>query len=327
MKRERLEQWKAKKALEENSSSNSTPVPPLIAKSDPIQTTPLANTVEKKSEPLVPIAPKGLPKKPLAADKATAAALAAAAISARLGAHPPPMLPPTKLMKNAPPIGIKGLPTKPTFNPFPDPTSNNSKLSSALGTEDDSGKTKIQKLTFEAINADDDLLKLVEAEEDSDEEDLVDGGHAGYNKRKIIDGVEEETGATGAAPDEVDEEEGDGESKIRLSQAVEKTTKKRFEAVSNVETSVQPTQAMDIDQEEVDPLDAYMSGVTDEVTKVNDRDKKKMNQLAAGAKKVLEEDDEHNDEDEQAGGSEDEIDKTNLRPEDIMACVSATPNF
>ncbi|KAA1116271.1 ATP-dependent RNA helicase ddx42 [Puccinia graminis f. sp. tritici] len=322
MKRERLEQWKAKKALEENSSSNSTPVPPLIAKSDPIQTTPLANKVEKKLEPLVPIAPKGLPKKPLAADKATAAALAAAAISARLGTHPPPILPPTKLMKNAPPIGIKGLPTKPTFNAFPDPTSNNSKLSSALGTEDDSGKTKIQKLTFEAINADDDLLKLVEAEEDSDEEDLVDGGHVGYNKRKIIDGVEEETGATGGAPDEVDQEEGESESKIRLSQAVEKTTKKRFEAVSNVETLAQPAQAMDIDQEEVDPLDAYMSGVTDEVTKVNDRDKKKMNQLAAGGKKVLEEDDEHNDEDEQAGGSEDEIDKTNLRPEDIMALAA-----
>ncbi|OAV90016.1 hypothetical protein PTTG_07439 [Puccinia triticina 1-1 BBBD Race 1] len=322
MKRERLEQWKAKKALEENSSSNSTPLAPLITKSDPIQSVQVANKSKNKLDSSGSIAPKGLPKKPLAADEATAAALAAAAISARLGTAPPPTLAPTKLMKNAPPIGIKGLPTKPTFNVFPDPTSNNSKLSSALGIEDDSGKTKIQKLKFEAINADDDLLKLVEAEEDSDEEDLVDGGHAGYNKRKIIDGVEEETGVTGAGPDEVDEEQSESGSKIRLSQAVEKTTKKRFEAVSNVETSVQPAQAMDIDQEEIDPLDAYMSGVTDEVTKVNDRDQKKMNQLAAGAKKVLEEDDDHNDEEDQAGGSEDEIDKTNLRPEDIMALAA-----
>ncbi|PLW50472.1 hypothetical protein PCASD_01365 [Puccinia coronata f. sp. avenae] len=325
MKRERLEQWKAKKALEENSSSTSTPtVPPPISKSESVQTLPLATKADKgKMEPpSFPIAPKGLPKKPLAADEATAAALAAAAISARLGTVPPPILAPTKLMKNAPPIGIKGLPSKPTFNAFPDPSLNNSKLSSALGTEDDSGKTKIQKLKFEAINADDDLLKLVEAEEDSDEEDLVDGGHVGYNKRKIIDGVEEEPGVTAAGPDDVNEEEGESENKIRLSQAVEKTTKKRFEAVSNVETSVQPTQAMDIDQEEIDPLDAYMSGVTDEVIKVNDRDKKKMNQLAAGSKKVLEEDEDRIEEDDQAGGSEDEVDKTNLRPEDIMALAA-----
>lgn len=324
MKRERLEQWKAKKALEENGASNSaTGAAAPTSKPNPIQESNSTSTVNGKVESQVTMTAKGLPKKPLAADEATAAALAAAAISARLGTAPPAIMAPTYLSRNAPLIGIKGLPTKPTFNAFPDPTSSSTKIGSALGIEDDSGQTKIQKLTFEAINADDDLLKLVEAEEDSDEEDLVDGGHVGYNKRKIIEnGIEEQNGVQAPGLDEANEESSESESKIRLSQAVEKTTKKRFEAVSVVETSVQPSQAMDVDEEEIDPLDAYMSGVTEEVTKVNDRDKKKMNQLASGGKKALEEDDDLNEEDEQPGGSEDEIDKTDLRPEDIIALAA-----
>ncbi|KAI7935041.1 hypothetical protein MJO29_016304 [Puccinia striiformis f. sp. tritici] len=342
MKRERLEQWKAKKALEENNNNNSssntsTPLPQttITTKSEHnIQVT-TSKTDHKKIDSSIKIASK---KTPLAADEATAAALAAAAISARLGTNSTPIPAPSKLMKNATPIGIKGLPTKPSFNPFPDPSSNTTKLSSALGTEDDNSHTKIQKLTFEAINADDDLLKLVDAEEDSDEEDLVDGGHVGYNKRKIIDGVEEETGVIVAGSDEVDQQEGENESKIRLSQAVEKNTKKRFEAVSNIESSISQSNntttisqvKMEIDdqkeveeEEEIDPLDAYMSGVTDQVTKVNDSDKKKLNQLNAGNKKLTDLDEDHpNDEDDQPAPSEDEIDKTNLRPEDIMALAA-----
>ncbi|MBW0466447.1 hypothetical protein O181_006162 [Austropuccinia psidii MF-1] len=327
MKRERLEQWKAKKALEENSTSTSN-----LSSS----TTPTVNTetskvlngsikTELKTEsPAAQVAIKGLPKKPmaLAADETTVAALAAAAISARLGTAPPPMLAPTNLVKNAPPIGIKGLPAKPSFSPFQDLTPNNPRLGSALGTEDDSAKQKIQKLKFEAIQADDDLLKLVEAEEDSDEEDLVDGGHVGYNKKKIIGSESnEENGASGGGADEVNEGTAESGSKIRLSQVVEETTKKRFEAVSNVELSIQPSQSMDVDEEEVDPLDAYMSGVTEEVSKVNASDRKKMSQLNQG-KKVAEEEDYDEEEDEQPASSGDEIDKTNLRPEDILALAA-----
>ncbi|POW07150.1 hypothetical protein PSHT_10075 [Puccinia striiformis] len=286
MKRERLEQWKAKKALEENNNNNSssntsTPLPQttITTKSEHnIQVT-TSKTDHKKIDSSIKIASK---KTPLAADEATAAALAAAAISARLGTN---------------------------LNSDTSTYSNTTKLSSALGTEDDNSHTKIQKLTFEAINADDDLLKLVDAEEDSDEEDLVDGGH-----------------------------EGENESKIRLSQAVEKNTKKRFEAVSNIESSISQSNntttisqvKMEIDdqkeveeEEEIDPLDAYMSGVTDQVTKVNDSDKKKLNQLNAGNKKLTDLDEDHpNDEDDQPAPSEDEIDKTNLRPEDIMALAA-----
>ncbi|KAI9600606.1 hypothetical protein H4Q26_000394 [Puccinia striiformis f. sp. tritici PST-130] len=301
MKRERLEQWKAKKALEENNNNNSS-----SNTSTPLPQT----TITTKSE-------HNIQKTPLAADEATAAALAAAAISARLGTNSTPIPAPSKLMKNATPIGIKGLPTKPSFNPFPDPSSNTTKLSSALGTEDDNSHTKIQKLTFEAINADDDLLKLVDAEEDSDEEDLVDGGHVGYNKRKIIDGVEEETGVIVAGSDEVDQQEGENESKIRLSQAVEKNTKKRFEAVSNIESSIsQSNNTTTISQVKMEIDDQ-------KITKVNDSDKKKLNQLNAGNKKLTDLDEDHpNDEDDQPAPSEDEIDKTNLRPEDIMALAA-----
>ncbi|KAG0140480.1 hypothetical protein CROQUDRAFT_53185 [Cronartium quercuum f. sp. fusiforme G11] len=200
-------------------------------------------------------------------------------------------------------------------------------MGAALGTEDDGNQKKIQKLKFEAINADDDLLKLVEAEEDSDEEDLVDGGHGGYNKRKVLGSTqdEENNGESNAdANGPVDTSE-DGTTKVRLSQVVEETRKKRFEAAS---LSVGPTNevpeqnrsAMVIEEEEVDPLDAYMSGVTDEVSKVNASDRQRMTQLNQG-RKVFE-DDEDDEEEEAAAGSDDEIEKTNLRPEDILALAA-----
>lgn len=341
MKRERLEQWKAKKALEEG---NSIPLPsPLpfqstsIAPVTPVATPATAGdkstaaVTSAKIGPTIHATGKSLPKRPtaLAADEATAAALAAAAISARLGA-PLPMLQPANLSRNAAPVGIKGLPAKPSFNPFPEVLPNGyAKIGAALATEEDGNQKKIQKLTFEAINADDDLLKLVEAEEDSDEEDLVDGGHGGYNIRKLVGNVQDEEGAdVDANSDNANEAPEDSANTARLSQAVEEATKKRFEAVSlsvsaakgaTSSSNVPNQSAMDIEEEDIDPLDAYMSGVTDEVSKVNASDRQRMSQLNQG-RKVLEEEVEE-EEEEVVVGSDDEIEKTNLRPEDILAYV------
>ncbi|CAH7682989.1 P-loop containing nucleoside triphosphate hydrolase protein [Phakopsora pachyrhizi] len=326
LKRERLEQWKAKKALEEGvsriSSKAQSPIP-SVTSNGAAQDAATANQISKtRTGSLTISGVKDFPKRPaaLATDEATAAALAAAAISARLGTAPPPSLPPASLVRNTPLVGIKGLPAKPSFTPFQDVAQSNPRIGSALGTDDDGSKQKIQKLEFEAIQADDDLLKLVEAEEDSDEEDLVDGGHVGYNKRKIM-GEDPESEAA-VKPENSEEAERSAESgtKARISQVVEEATKKRFEAVSIVKQPTAASRLMEIDEEEIDPLDAYMSGVTEEVTKVNASDKQKMSQLNLGKKVSLDEDEDY--EEEQPLGSDDEIDKTDLRPEDILALAA-----
>ncbi|KAI8447970.1 hypothetical protein BY996DRAFT_6433455 [Phakopsora pachyrhizi] len=326
LKRERLEQWKAKKALEEGvsriSSKAQSPIP-SVTSNGAAQDAATANQISKtRTGSLTISGVKDFPKRPaaLATDEATAAALAAAAISARLGTAPPPSLPPASLVRNTPLVGIKGLPAKPSFTPFQDVAQSNPRIGSALGTDDDGSKQKIQKLEFEAIQADDDLLKLVEAEEDSDEEDLVDGGHVGYNKRKIMGEDPENEAAVKPENSEEAERSAESGTKARISQVVEEATKKRFEAVSIVKQPTAASRLMEIDEEEIDPLDAYMSGVTEEVTKVNASDKQKMSQLNLGKKVSLDEDEDY--EEEQPLGSDDEIDKTDLRPEDILALAA-----
>lgn len=77
--------------------------------------------------------------------------------------------------------------------------------------------------------------------------------------------------------------------------------------------------AMDEDEDEVDPLDAFMSGVKEEVKKVNLEDMKKMN--AASRVRL---DDRMVDEpgDEIEGPEPDELDATELNPEDILALAA-----
>lgn len=71
----------------------------------------------------------------------------------------------------------------------------------------------------------------------------------------------------------------------------------------------------DDEEEEVDPLDAFMSGVNEEVKKVNAEDRQKLGHDG------MEVDGDEGDEEEVAAAP-DELDATNLRPEDILACVS-----
>ena len=78
---------------------------------------------------------------------------------------------------------------------------------------------------------------------------------------------------------------------------------------------------MDVDDDEIDPLDAFMSGVKEAVKKVNIEDLKKMN--ANGSVRVRL-DERMNDEpgDEVEGPAPDEIDATELNPEDILALAA-----
>ena len=84
------------------------------------------------------------------------------------------------------------------------------------------------------------------------------------------------------------------------------------------------TAAMEVDDDDIDPLDAFMSGVKDEVKKVNDEDLKK---VAGGAGRSHIRLDERMVEDgtEDAGegpGQADELDATDLNPEDILALAA-----
>lgn len=81
--------------------------------------------------------------------------------------------------------------------------------------------------------------------------------------------------------------------------------------------------AMDIDEEEEDPLDAFMSEVKEEVKKVNMEDIQKMG-LAPGRSRIrLDERMIENGMEEEAEGPEpDELDATDLNPEDILALAA-----
>lgn len=73
------------------------------------------------------------------------------------------------------------------------------------------------------------------------------------------------------------------------------------------------------EEDDVDPLDAFMSGVKDEVQKVNAEDRKKM--VGADAM-ALDNPAEGNADDDAEGAKQvDELDATDLRPEDILAYV------
>ena len=82
--------------------------------------------------------------------------------------------------------------------------------------------------------------------------------------------------------------------------------------------------AMDVDEEdEVDPLDAFMSGVKEEVTKVDLEDMKKMG-VSGGRSRIRldERATEEGMEDEIEPEVTDELDATDLNPEDILALAA-----
>jgi ATP-dependent RNA helicase DDX46/PRP5 len=86
-----------------------------------------------------------------------------------------------------------------------------------------------------------------------------------------------------------------------------------------------PADAMDVDDDDdVDPLDAFMSGVKDEVKKVNDEDLKKIGGGAGRSHIRLDERmAEDGTEDVVEGvGQADELDATDLNPEDILALAA-----
>ncbi|OCH90696.1 P-loop containing nucleoside triphosphate hydrolase protein [Obba rivulosa] len=81
------------------------------------------------------------------------------------------------------------------------------------------------------------------------------------------------------------------------------------------------SEAMDEDEDEVDPLDAFMSGVKEEVKKVNMEDLKKMN-TNVGSRVRLDNATAEETLDDVEGPEVDELDATDLNPEDILALAA-----
>lgn len=320
MKRERLEQWKAKKQAEEAAA--------------------FAKAQEASQAAGQPGATKA--NGTLGTDGTTAATAAAANIAARLGTHPggPAAAPVGGELQKTLPVGIKGLPARPTFNSFATNTAGDAAppTKAALGGDDDehADARKIQKLNFDEIKEDDDLLKHVEAEDDSDEEDLVEGGHGGYRRKEqngdaneeddedevaVVKGADEGEDSAGPTQMAVDGEE----PEIAPAQPTQPRPawQTRKEPAQEAMVIDPPAAEPVADGDEVDPLDAFMFGVADEVKKVNAVDRQKLKQKAGAggaAKKIFEDDDD--DEDVKAGSDED---MDSMRPEDILACVPCPP--
>jgi ATP-dependent RNA helicase DDX46/PRP5 len=78
---------------------------------------------------------------------------------------------------------------------------------------------------------------------------------------------------------------------------------------------------MDVDEDEQDPLDAFMTGIKQEVKKVNEEDLKKMG-LGQGQSRVRLDDGTEDAMDDLAEAIPDELDQTELNPEDILALAA-----
>jgi ATP-dependent RNA helicase DDX46/PRP5 len=81
--------------------------------------------------------------------------------------------------------------------------------------------------------------------------------------------------------------------------------------------------AMDEDEDAVDPLDAFMSGVSEEVKKVDEDDLKKINGSKGSREPLADGMGDDGDDDEVVEAVvEDELDTTELNPEDILALAA-----
>jgi ATP-dependent RNA helicase DDX46/PRP5 len=91
-----------------------------------------------------------------------------------------------------------------------------------------------------------------------------------------------------------------------------------LEADDDDEDMEELQEGMAIEEDEVDPLDAFMTGVKEAVKKVNQDDLKKLNSNTNGRARL---DDPTNDDADEVPGApvEDELDATNLNAEEIMA--------
>lgn len=334
LKRERLEAWKKKKAAADGGQAAATPdqqsTPTVSAPREyfgsisfrwQLQLTSCSSLATSKTNP------------------AAAAANAAASIASRLG------LPLNNAGSSRLAPGVKGLPAKPTFNAFAASSAAN-KRKVGVGMDDEEKGKKLEKLQFAPLSEAEKQAAVVEGDE-SDDEELVDREERGPEARDVKEGEVVEV-------DEAEEKEREEKARQRAEWAKARAAEVGIEVA---ETSVEASDAMDVDGEskpsedvkepepaaqpapevapppkktakkapnpppavmeedaDIDPLDAFMSNVTEEVKKVNAADRVRM-----GIATDMDEDDDENEGETDRVVEEDELEKTDLRPEDILA--------
>ncbi|KAF5387718.1 hypothetical protein D9615_000271 [Tricholomella constricta] len=96
------------------------------------------------------------------------------------------------------------------------------------------------------------------------------------------------------------------------------------EEANRMDQALKAKDAMEVDEDDIDPLDAFMSGVKEEVKKVNLEDMKKIGGAPGGRSRIRL--DERMEEDGMQDVTEpavaDELDATDLNPEDILALAA-----
>lgn len=93
--------------------------------------------------------------------------------------------------------------------------------------------------------------------------------------------------------------------------------------VAEQDVVMKASEEMDED-DEIDPLDAFMTDVTQEVKKVNDQDRAK---LKGTSRQPIDGVQEGEDEDDEEPVANDDVDTANMRPEDILAYVPLSQRF
>lgn len=325
LRREKLAAWKADKAAKataapaEAAPSSATPAAASSKPPSPVKAPPAKNGEDylKVSKGTFPLTsdPAGLPPKPAAkADDPVAAALAAAAaVSSRLSGASSSAAP----LKVKTPMPLPtGLPAKPTFS-FNQSASTAFRPSNLKKTrtlklgmgDDEEGETKVGMLKFDG-----EIDMTVQPagagdDEEDDEEDLEGGAsykpkEGGRDARKAIladleDGDSMMADAEGGVKEEVIKEE------------------VKTEDDTQMQVDVKPEEAgsapADDEDEEVDELDAFMSGVQAQVKSVDKADKAKLK-----GKQIIDPDAEE-EEDLEEPDEDDEVEKVGMSAAEILA--------
>lgn len=319
MKRERLEAWKAKKAAEA-ASSGSTSVP-----AHPVAASTAASSSSKttlKPTPSSAAARLGLP------------------VSASLPPKPQtaaPGLAGSTVLRSAP----VGLPKKPSFNAFGKATSRGPARATAAGMMgDDEEETKALYKPEEGLAVESglepDKPTAAQLEEIKRQEEALTNGDAHVEEEDEddtmdLDGEMKPRKISNGSDDEL----ADGGPSVKaapLSSAQREAEREEREA-AEIEARSQIKMEVDGEEAEIDPLDAFMMGVSTEVKKVNQEDAQKIfgngatNGTADKGKGkssklgLIDAFDNDSDEDAENAGPVDldDIDKTALTPAEIMA--------
>ena len=282
LKREKLEAWKKEREAKKAAGAVASPV----AASSPVKaTTSSAFSISLRTKDTDSVSQSApLPSKPVQAFSSSSITSAAPTPSASSGSSSLPAKPSFSFTSNS---------TSTAFKP------SNLKNSLSFGGNEDEAVVGVGMMKFDAIDEAD--LKVGGEDWDEDDEEDLDAS-ASYKVRETGKDVDVDTEMVEA-----------------VEVVAEPSGEMEVESAPIVAEVVKEDTAME-EEEEVDELEAFMSGVTKQVMIVDESDRAKLLSTATGKKVAPVEGEPEVDEEDKAE-SEDEIDKVGMKAEDILACV------